>query len=555
MERAARRTGLAVLAAALGLGLAPAATRADVLRLENGRALHGSVDRGYVDREALRVQLFTTGGVVRVRWEHLIPEDRDAWQVALGLKDSSEALVLKVEAHKLLFTNASTMLGLVLNPEALDGPPAGEVRIQEKGKVVVMPRGQVARVEPVMLEIGLVFTPRQAYERKREELSPNTGPSHFDLAEYARQVGAYEEAKEHLLKAKEDPEFLLTGSGKLVESKLALLEILLKHRALKEELDRVNVRLIEARSSGRDFTRGAKIYLEARDVMYRLMTETTDKKVKDEFRMEDLARRVEKERREFFQRRLPPEVYRWLRQTAWEKAREQKVKDIPPGTDRQAAAILQMKGTFEGARQYFQRQVAEDLWNHLIKAVGAGEQLAEIDKIVAQNPTKLTPAEKERATRLAELDKGLRGELLDFWKNREKKGGATTSYGYGTFIVVKSDLKLTRKPPAANQGGGRRGGGGGGGAAGPPPADVVKTPDQWWEEASGQERLNWLLSYCAERAGTSGLLEIVREENVPCDGCSGLGYRKTSEASTGEETVTRCPTCNGCKVIRKIRWR
>ena len=81
---AAAAAGLLVAAAVLPIG-AIGPVRADVIRLENGKVMHGTVDRSWVDRDHIRVQLFSTGGVVRVRWDHLIPEDRDQWQEDLGL--------------------------------------------------------------------------------------------------------------------------------------------------------------------------------------------------------------------------------------------------------------------------------------------------------------------------------------------------------------------------------------------------------------------------------------------------------------------------------------
>jgi len=539
---------LAVLAAVL---LAPSAP-ADTIRLENGRIMHGNVDRGYVDPEYLRIQMFNTGGVVKVRWEHIIVEDRDTWQVDLGLRESDEAVELKVDGHKILFVNNLVLIGMILNPDALSGGAAGEIIVQSKGKQDTYPRGSIAKAEPMRVDLALVYTPRQAYEIKRDEINPNNGPTHFDLAEYGKAVRAYEEAKEHLLKAKEDLDFLKTPQGKQIDSKLATLEILLRNKALQTDLDRVKVALIEAKSAGRDFGRTAQIYLEARDSMLRIMKQYEDKKIQAEFKIPDLAKRVETERRVFFQKRMPTEVYSWLRKAANEKSREQKVKDIPPGTDRQQVAILQMKGTFEGARQYFTRQATEDLWNHIIKIVGAGEAMAEIQKTMDKDPAKLTEQEKDRAKRLAELEKSLRDELQDYWTNRSKSGGYTTSYGTGSFIVVKSDLKLTRKAPPA--GGGNRGRAGGAGQQ-QQAVDVIKTPDQWWEAASTSEKANWLLSWYAEK---SGFLEVTRkgpENAVNCDNCGGLGYKKVNVASTGEEEAERCQSCNGCKVIQKIRWR
>jgi hypothetical protein len=548
VSRAAAALAVAVVASA-----AIPAARAETLRLENGKVMQGTVDRGYVDEGYIRIHLFSTGGLVRVRWDHVIAEDRDRWQIDLGIKESQEALELKVDGQKIRTVTNVVILGKILNSEAMAAGPNADVRILVKGKEQVFPRGQISSAEEMRLDLDLVYTPRQAYEIKRDEINPNSGQSHFDLADYARLVGAYEEAKEHYLKAKDDPDFARTPQGKMIESKLATLEILIRNRTLQDDIRKVRVLLDDARSSQTQFAKAARDYLDARDTMFRLMTEVTDKKIQSEFRMEEVAKRVETERRTFFQKRMPAEVYRWLRNVAYEKSREQKVKDIPPGTDRQERAILEMKGTFEGARQYFQRQVREDLWIYLLKTVGAEDILAQIEEAQKKSPEKLTQAEKDKAIRLAKTQKELLGQLQDYWANRSKDGGLTTSFGYGTFIVVKSDLKLTRKQPTA--GGGKSRSGNSQNQQQQQAVDVIKTPDQWWDEAGSNDRRNWLLSYCAQAQKNGGFLEVVREWDENCDACGGLGYRKVSQASTGEEEAERCKVCNGAKVVHKVRWR
>jgi len=537
------RTSAALAATGLLAALSAAPARADVLRMENGRVMHGTVDRSYVDQDHLRIQLFSTGGVVRVRWQHLIAEDRDRWRIDMGLKETSESQALQVDGHRFWVEGRTQpRLGLIQNPQDLE-KTAGEIRVLVKGSVEPYPRAMIIKVEPIRLDLALVFTPRQAYERKRDEINPVTGDAHFDLAEYARLVGAFDEAKEHYQKAKDAPDFGSTPRGKTIDSRLASLDILIRNKALQQEMERAKVALLEARTQS-DFARGAQFYLNARDVMFRLMTEVTDKKVQSELRMEELANRVEKERREYFQKRLFGEVRRRISVLANEKSGEAKVRDFPPGLDRAQLAELQAKGTFEGAKQYFTRKAKEDVWNAILRDVGASKALDDLKAIMEKDPAKLTDAEKEKATRLAKMEKELKAEMEDYWANRAKGGFVVTTYGHGTFIITGNQLKLQRKPPSKAGSGPKKGT--------QKATDVIKTPEQWWETAGRQERMNWLLTWFAERAG---VFEVLRTWDDPCTDCAGLGYKKTSVASTGEEEVERCVTCNGAKVERKVRWR
>jgi hypothetical protein len=542
--------GLAAATLILGVGTVETA-HAEVLRLDNGRTMHGTVDRGFIDEEYVKIKLFSTGGVVRVRWEHLIHEDRDQWQIDLGLKEEEDDKALQFDGHKLLFLNNDTRLGYILNPEAMEGPPSTIVRFQTQGKVEEYPRAQIARVDNVALDISQVYTPMQAYEAKFEQIQPTTGYDHHALAEYARKVGAYDKAKEHWTEAQDDDEFMATDQGRRVESNLARIDILIRNQALRAELDVVKRMLVVAKSQ-RSFQRAAEMYRDARTEVFRLQTENEDEAVQKALKIPQLAKRTEVERRKFFERHLPREVYRRLRAMFYSKSREKKVKDIPPGVSRAERAKMETQGTFEGARQYSARQAKLDLWNGIFEDVGATKTLMEWQEKVEKDPTSITEEDQKELARLASMEKSLKRELAQFWEDRSKKHHTTTSYGYGTFIVDKgnSENLKTKRKPRSNRGGRNSRGNRGGSSS--KKTKQATTQDEWWEQANAKERQNWLLSYFAER---SDVLEVVRWWHVDCDNCAGLGYKLINVAATGEQEAHRCTTCNGVGIIRKVKWR
>lgn len=544
--------GAALALAALACGAVPPA-RADVLRMENGRSMHGNVDRGFVDEGALRIQLYATGGTVRVRWEHLIPEDREKWQVDLGLKQSQEELQLKVDAFTFYFNGRTeTLVGIVLNPEAWDGPATGEVRILSNGKVFPYTRGLLAKRDPIRADILQVYSPRQAYEIKRDEINPNNGDSHFSLAEYAVLVGAYDEAKEHFLKAKEDPAFADTGHGRQIETRLATLEILIKNASLRQRVVDLRNLLNRARAQAQ-FVKAAKDFLQATIEGWILSDAVPDPKVRKEFRIDEVTMLVATERRKFFEKKLPLEVIRRVRKMMEDKARESKARDFPPGLPPDQLEALKAQGTFEGARTYATRQVIEDLWKGLRDDVGPAKEIEDLKAKMEKDASKGDPADEALMKKMVKLEKDLPGELKAFWEGRDKQGQTmTTSYGYGTFIVTGTNLKLTRR----TQGGGGQGGRGGnrgGGQQQPQAQDVVRTADEWWEEANTAERQSWLLSWLAQRMDKI-LFEVIRSWDENCDACAGKGFRVSSSASTGEEEASRCTLCNGAKYVRKVKW-
>ncbi len=544
----------AALGAVILAGLAAPPAAADELRLVTGRAMHGTVDRGYLDPEYVRIQLFATGGVVKVRWDHVVARDRDRWQIDLGLKEDDQGEALKVDGHKVLFNNNDTRYGLIQNPDAMDGGPAAIIRLLSQGHVEEYPRSQIAKVEDARLDLPQVYTPRQAYEARRDEITPVTGRGHFDLAEYSRMVGAYEEALEHYKLAREDGEFAQTALGKSCESRVARTEILVKNKALQEQLDTVKRSLIVARSQ-RNFQRAASMYVGLREDMLRIMEQHPDPELQKEFRVVELGTRVEAERRAFFQRNMAPEVYRRLRAACHERSREQKVKDIPPGIDRAKRAELEQKGTFQGARQWAARQCAQDLWDSLLRDVGATKILEDLRKIAEKDATKLTEEDRKRIDRLERLEKSQKAEILEFWNGRSKSMNTVTTFGYGSFIISKADrLKDlgAKKAPAQPQGGNRNQPRNQPRSNQGKKADQAKTADQWWDAASSKEKSDWLVSYFAKYAG---VLEIIQEWNAPCSDCGGLGYHVAHVASTGDAEATRCDVCNGAGDVIKLRWR
>jgi hypothetical protein len=397
----------------------------------------------------------------------------------------------------------------------------------------------------------------QAYEAKREQIQPTTGFDHHALAEFSRKVGAYDKAREHWLLAQNDAEWSQTEQGRRVESLLARIDILIQNQALREELDAVNRMLVVAAKAQRSFQRAAELYRDARGEVFRLQTAHPDEAVQKALKMPQLAKRVEVDRRKFFERHLPREAYRRLRTLLYDKAREKKVKDIPPGVSREERARLEAQGTFEGARQYAARQVKQDLWDGLYRDVGAAKVLEEIQARIEKDPASVTEADQAEVDRLAAMEKTLKQEIAQYWTDRSKRHHTTTSYAYGTFIVDKgnSDNLKAKKQTGRNQGnqgnrGGNRGGGGGGGG-GAQKTVPPTTPDEWWEKADAKERAAWLMSFFAER---SDVLTVVRWWHVNCENCAGLGYKLVNVAATGEQEAHRCTTCNGVGVVRKVKW-
>ena len=294
---------------------------------------------------------------------------------------------------------------------------------------------------------------------------------------------------------------------------------------LEDGLRAVHAGLDAARNDPSDFAGVALRLQGARDAMFRIMLDVKDPDRRREPGIEELALRVEQERRALLQERMPEEAYRWLRSTAGSKAREQEAGDILPAGDREMAGRPGKAGTPGAALGYFYRQAERDLFDHLARAFVPENEAAELDGLLQADPADLTEAEKQRAIRLSHVRKGLRAELADCWARRDMRGGCTTSYGSGSILVLDAPVGRERR---------------------------AGTPEQWWEAAPAKEREEWLLSAYAERGG---LLEVVRAWNEPCGTCGGQGSTPVADPSTGTGRDEGCRACNGCGSTRRVRWR
>lgn len=479
--------------------LAAAAARAEIVELNGGRMVQGRIlESQSTDDGGLAVELFDTGGVIMVRWDHILPARKTELRVKMGFESPETEDELLVPGHRILLSSNLWIEGKLLNPDEKDKP----AQLKTARSVQSIDRPTIQRVDEAQLPARFVYTPDELYQMERDRAAPDSPAAHFELASYAMRVGALGKAKEHLDAAR-DPAFLASSEGRKIPQFERKLDLLIKCEGAND----IKVQIEAAIRSKR--WNDALAFVNQIDKTY------TDEAVRREIRFDLLQHRVVIGRQTFFRRQVQSSIYQTMRKLIEAKAREKKQISQPGDAPRGAAP-----GTLAAARQWMNKDLPKQMW----------------DKVQA--------------------DLGLTAEEMDaYWKDRSGKSPQMASYGWGSFVYVK-------KPAAAGGKAGegpqrpRRPSGSDRGQQGGPPRQVKeskpKTDEEWWEDAGTSERKGWMEAYFAEFCGIMTVIRV--DESEMCDSCGGKGVKSTDN-SDGTTSTSVCPRCNQAGKVRRVYYR
>lgn len=482
----------------LSLLLLTAALPAQAVQLADGRLLAGQVQN--VSGEGLVLVRVDTGGVLQLRWDHLSSESASELKRAFSISVEDESEVL-VEADVLTYVAPTGGVEEVIGRHV--GGDANVVNIRSRGLVVPVPKRNLNSWTKRPVPAMTVFTKEELYRNKLAEMAPGEdADKHIVLADLLSRVGDYERAEQHLKRAEE------LGNSKQPQALRAKLARVALYKAAAGErglLDKIKT------------ARGRKDFVRGRD----LIAEFETKYPKSDLMAELVA---EKQRFEAArQRYYIAQVF-----AAW----NQQITVVAKGK------IADRSGTLESARAF-----AED---------GMGKEIRK--KVSERFAIPLT-------------------EVEELWSKRVESGIATNStqysYGIGSWVLGSAAiLAKTQQEKAASSGAeksqeqqrderlqkkiqdflkrsqeAQRNAG---------TAPKEDTEEDWWKEASPEERVNFLRSYYAE---FSGDLELVSAHVSPCRTCGAEGNLKALGSAGGKEQSIKCWTCKATRFVRWIRAR
>jgi tetratricopeptide (TPR) repeat protein len=475
-----------------GTLVAPAG--AELVNLKGGRFLQGEILEA--GEQGIRVKVFDTGGVFFLPWDSLLPRDAERIRIERGLDVEDSPLVLIVPGVRVTFTN-----GEILEGVELEKSPKGERVFRFAGRLNPTPLKpeRILKTEEIQISALDVYTADELYRKKVEEDAPDDVAGHFSMARYCTLIGAYEQAKDHFAKVQE-----LDAAHKpdYIKRELANLDVLLANREVQEQF----LRARRLRYSNK--------FEEARDLLHQLEGKLQGQLGEQLLKEQET---LEKERTVYVIGRLVSEWPKAAKNLCWKAANDPDLK-------------------IQKAQEYALREMPKEILELL-------------------------------STRLSVSAK----EIKELWGKRKATGHSRAYYGSGTFIVEK--IPPAKKPdpnrPGAGTGGNRPGGSGSGGSSGGrsgggnqggrggnqgrnqpprPQQEKLPTPDEWWQQAGGAERSNWLMALYVEKGKDMTVIEVTKEN---CPTCGGHGVRKkTTEGGISEFRCERCLGLGGDRVVK-----
>ena len=351
-------------------------TKPIVVRLTNGDRVVGRIVETECTNDILVLRELRGGAKRSIPWGEIKPDVATDLRVKLGFEVAEASTGLRMMGHEIKSRAGVTFTGLLLNEKTARKDGFYHLKTAEQ-KHKIRISDVIAGPTEVEVDALVVYTPRELYDRKIKDHAPTTPEDHFRLAEFARTVGALEEAKTHY------ETVLAANSPKYPE---ALVQRL---------LDRVLKRLANSEADA-----GLKDI--KKQIVYNKFTRAQEKidafreKYKEDEDLVKAADALEEDLQEKRQEVFTTKIYKYM------------IDAVKAGIK---AKIKEDEITFRQAQQYAGGDPSDE------KSVSAEAIAAVAAKL------EITPKEVE-----------------DFWKMRRKGSMRKAFYKSGTFIVVP-DLK------------------------------------------------------------------------------------------------------------------
>ncbi len=460
--------------------------RPDGIFLRDGRYIQAEVLEATA--RGVTLKLVETGGTVFLRWEALREEEQRRVKVMKGLLEEDLDHLLVEPGKRLILRNGNRVEGLVRS-ETQEA-----VTFQNRGRVAEYLRSSILRVEDAEVSVLEIWTMEELYTRKLAEIKPTDDDvvGHFEMAKYARAIGAYDKAIDHLVRVREiNPDY----KADYVRNQLPYLELLHKNKAIGEAMARARQHVFRNQF---DLAIGILAELEGL------------KEVKDSEKLtRDIQRdrkRFEEQRWAFFQKKVVSRYLTLLKRFTDDLSRDPKMD-------------------LEKAKAHMRKGLHEQIVERIAKDLG-------IDGKKEVEP--MWTARKIHRSEVASYGSGT------FIVDGDGGGAGGKSQ--------QADLQRLRELyERARQNRGRQS------QAAQPQVEPPKlaTPEEWWKAADSAERAQWMRAYFVEQGKK---LTIVGERNDECGRCGGTGQLQQL-TTQGETTSFTCPRCHGLRRDRGFTYR
>lgn len=474
-----------------------------MLRLRDGSIQWGSIQSH--DPDGLTFVLLANGGVVRLPWSLLHPEEEQELRLKFGYVDLTGDEVM-IDADRIVTSDGVELIGRIVDRTA------DAILLKTSVTTIPVPKSRVVSATTVQVPALEVFTKDELYNQQISAGAPMSAEANFRLAQFCERIFDFAHAVEHYKKAAElDPSFraddLKLAIPRAIEKAkqqdqidyLALIDLLMARKKFDEALARAD--------AFKEKFPDSPLLAEAR-------------KKHD---------RVIKARDRYVADRVATKWHFWAGRLA-----------------RQAG----IKMTLEQSLGYLDEQMKKEIVENVAKETLKISKEATVDVVRAmwKNRKKVHwyRASYGNGTWLLGKDGALKGEEPDKDKKDEKEKGEKDK--------ARADFEQKLARFLQNQEVARKA-----------QSQDEKKDDRegFWKEFPSAQRAGWILAYYAENAGDMEVGAKPLFSN--CKECGGKGTREISLAGANVsrtaagkgnvDQVVECETCHGLGRVRRILYR
>ncbi len=479
----------------LGLILLAGNLSGEIIRLKNGVELHGELVQ-FDPEEGVTVKRFDNGGVVTLRWEHIVDADVKAIKAARGYGEM-EAEAILIKAQRILLITGDYVTGV-----PVESARSGILTLHRMGKDYEYLHNQIKDVTIVEVEAQEIYTAQELYDQKVSEALPETALDHFKLAVFCESVAFYARALEHFkLAAELDPSF----KPGAVAQKVDQMELKQNEAEATNHLNEIRNRLYKKKFA--DALRKCDAFSES----------FPDSKQVGELEM--LRGKIIEKRRAFYQQQILSDYFSYMERVATKVAtnKELSLDDaLAYARDEMGPDIRKVLAGEYG----MEAEEIDDLWQ---KRRGGRLRSANYGTgtFILGAEAKDLPAaeeeegeEEEKKAEPATTDDMLRKRIEEIKKERQKKAKQR-----------KSRIQID---------------------------DIGQTPEQWWKNSNTNSKTQLVCAFYAERSGD---MKISRVKFRNCSACNGKGWFEYFSSGEDENSKEPCTTCKTLAIVRIVYFK
>jgi len=486
-----------------------------LLKLSDGGALWGRIS-GH-DSERLAFQRLDNGGIVRLPWKQLDPDQAGQLLEEFGYVDHSGD-ELFVDAERLQLDDGTEVIGRIVSRTE------DSIFVKTADRLVPIPKKRIqGAVTNVVVPALDVFTREELYRAEAEKLDPASAASQNELARYCERIFDFTKALEHYKLALElDPSF----SGGSLKPTIARVQEKAANQVQLDFLYQVD----SLRSRGQ--------FDKSLAQLEQFTQKWPDSKLRTE--AERKKKQVEKARVAAMKELVATQYYKWADRLTTAKAREE-------------------GANLESLLAYLEDKLKEDLLGAVTKdlqrAVGAS--------VTPEEVKKLWDERKRGRFRRASYGQGtwLLGEAAALKEYGEQKPKAqetpkTAAEAERAKLEEKIKRYLANQQIVAKKKA----------AAGAKEGEESEE-EVFWRGWSSFSKAQWLLAQFVENGGE---FRVIKEELSNCPDCGGTGTREMintgsarsnpqggqggAGANSAGVVVVDCPLCHRVGRIRRVLY-